>query len=234
VSLRQRVLSAAAHLLLIGTASVAAPAGAEPAIPLDRVSVRFSAPELGGARSPRFIYERVLAFEARIEALADPDRSNYDQQPYRQRHVRAALERHLAEELLSSFGVEPPPTADELRRQTDAAHAMLVQRVGGADRLRAAASAEGIDRRELLGILRRQARASLYLDRMVAPMLLPSDAELRNVHRSVPNPFAQAPFEQIAGGLRRWVVGRRLSEALSSFYENARGRLRITVLHPAS
>ena len=42
------------------------------AILLDRAVVRFTAPEIGGARNPQFIYERTLAFEARVEALSDP------------------------------------------------------------------------------------------------------------------------------------------------------------------
>ena len=52
-----------------------APSAHAQEVPLDRVVVRFIAPETGGMRSPRFIFERVLAFEARLEALADPDRA---------------------------------------------------------------------------------------------------------------------------------------------------------------
>ena len=80
-----------------------------------------------------------------------------------------------------------------------------------------AAAAEGIDSREVTSILRRQARASLYLDRMVAPMLTPSDAELRNIHRVVQTPFRDRPYEEIEPALRRWYVGRRLNAALASF-----------------
>ena len=47
--------------------------GAEPVL-VDRAVVRFEAPETGGARRPRFVFERELSFEARLEALADPDR----------------------------------------------------------------------------------------------------------------------------------------------------------------
>ena len=61
-------------------------------IAVDRAVVRFSAPETGGVRTPRFIFERTLAFQARVEALADPDRAQArDGRPYRERHVRAAL-----------------------------------------------------------------------------------------------------------------------------------------------
>jgi hypothetical protein len=196
---------------------------------LDRAVVRFIAPETGGARFPRFVFERVLAFEARLEALADPDRAQGGE-PYRERHVRAALERHIAETLLSSLRIEPEPSGAQMVRQTEAARAILMERVGGAAALKQAAVAEGVDDRELLSILRRQARASLYLDRMVTPMLRPSDAELKNVHASAPAPFRDRPFEEVSGALRRWYVARRLSTALGTFYQNARSRLEVTIL----
>lgn len=218
-------------LLLLGLAIVATagPARADRVL-VDRVAVRFSAPETGGARAPQFIYERTLAFESRIEALADPDRRATA--AYRERHVRAALERHIAETLLASLRIDPEPTAAELNRLTDAAELMLEQRVGGRRPLADAARAEGIDRGELLRLLRRQARASAYLDRMVAPMLAPSDAELRHAHRSGQTPYGALPYDQVAVALRRWYVGRRLAEALREFFQTARSRLEIVVLDP--
>jgi hypothetical protein len=198
---------------------------------VDRAVVRFVAPETGGMRFPRFVFERVLAFEARLEALADPDRQPGGES-YRERHVRSALERHVAETLLASLRIEPEPRPEELVRLTEAARLILVQRVGSALALNQAARAEGIDDRELLSILRRQARASLYLDRMVSPMLRPSDAELRNVHKSAPAPLRDQRFEQIAPLLRRWYISRRLAAALATFYQNARSRVEITILSP--
>jgi len=206
-----------------------APALAEPLI-LDRAVVRFAAPETGGVRSPRFVLERVLAFEARLEALSDPTLRGEPGTEYRERHVRAALERHIAETLLASLRIEPEPTAAELTRQARAARFVLIQRVGGPAALAEAARAEGIGEREILRILRRQARASLYLDRMVAPMLKPSDAELRSIHRTVRTPFHGRPFEEVEDALRRWYVARRLASALTAFYESARSRLEITLL----
>src|SRR6185295_2372109 len=109
--------------------------------------------------------------------LADPDRAAGA--PYRERHVAAALERHVAETLLANLRIEPEPTATEVHAQTEAARRLVEARAGGAPALAAAAHAEGLGERELLALFQRQARASLYLDRMVAPMLAPSDAELR-------------------------------------------------------
>ncbi len=198
-------------------------ARAEPLL-VDRTVVRFEAPELGGARSPRFVSARLLAFEARIEALADPDRTGA---AYRERHVSAALERHVAETLLASLRIEPEPTGDELRAQTEAARRLTEERAGGAEAVRAAAAAEGVGQRELVVLFQRQARASLYLDRMVAPMLSPSDAELRALFRNEKTPYRDAPFETVLPGLRRWYVSTRLQAALAAYYQNARSRLRI-------
>ena len=64
-------------------------------VALDRTAVRFDAPETGGTSHPQFIFERELAFEARIEALADSDRAER-RGAYLDRHVRSALESHIA------------------------------------------------------------------------------------------------------------------------------------------
>jgi hypothetical protein len=215
--------------LLVALALLGALAGSASAEPLlvDRTVVRFSAPELGGPRSPRFVSARMLALEARLEALADPDRAGA---AYRERHVSAALERHVAETLLANLRIEPEPSPAELSAQTDAARRLVEDRVGGAAPLEAAAHAEGIGQRELVGLFQRQARASLYLDRMVAPMLSPSDAELRALFRNEKTPFRDAPFETVLPGLRRWYVSTRLQAALAAYYQNARSRLRMVFL----
>lgn len=220
-----------AFTLVLALGCIARAARAEPLV-VDRVVVRFVAPETGGVRSPRFITQRLLAFEARLEALADPDRIPGDQRPYRDRHVRAALERHITETLLAASHIDPEPTDAELTRQTRAARLMLLARIGGEKALAAAARAEGIDNREVIGILRRRARASLYLDRMVTPMLKPSEAELRNIHRTVQTPFKNKPFSQVETALQRWYVSRRLAAALASYYQNARSRVDVTIVGP--
>lgn len=211
--------------LALGAAlGVGRPASAEP-VAVDRVAVRFTAPELGGARSPRFVFERVLAFEARLAALEAGERGGY-----RERHVSAALERHIAETLLAGLRIEPEVSADEITRQAALARKRVEERVGGAQALLAAARAEGVSERELLGLFRRQARASLYLDRMVAPMLEPSNAELGVLHRSGRTPFSGAPFELVLPGLRRYYVSNKLAEALQNYYQNARSRLDVVVV----
>src|SRR6185503_4332051 len=100
----------------------------------------------------------------------------------------------------------------------------------GAERLLDAARVEGVSERELLTLFRRQARASLYLDRMVAPMLAPSTAELRALHRSGRTPFSAAPFDTVLPGLKRWYVSTRLNDALQNYYQNARSRLEVVLI----
>ena len=202
---------------------------AEPVI-VDRAVVRFEAPETGGTRHPRFVFERELSFEARLEALADPDRAALGDAPYRDRHVTAALDRHIAETILGTLRIEPEPTPIELEHQSQLARRMLSDRAGGPSALEAAREAEGLSEREFRRLLLQKARASLYLDRMVTPMLEPSDAELRSLHKSTTNPFRDAPFDTIRPALLRWYVSRRLNAALASFFENARSRIDVTVL----
>jgi hypothetical protein len=213
-------------LVCLAGALVAPPVVAE-SFEVDRAVVRFTAPELGGSRTPRFIFARLLSFEARVEALADADRQGG---AFRERHVSAALERHVAETLLASLRIDPEPSSAALRAQAEAAARRTEERVGGRAQLLEAARIEGISERELVVVFQRQARASLYLDRMVAPMLAPSDAELRSLYRSERTPFRDAPFDTILPALRRWYVATRLQEALAGFYQNARARLEIVVL----
>ena len=204
------------------------PATAESVV-VDRTLVRFTAPELGGARRPSFVFERELAFEARLEALGDPDHTGVE--PFRDRHVTSALERHIAETLLSRLHIDPEPSAVQIAAQARAARAMLVERVGGVERLEAAARAEQISELEVQTLLRRRARASLYLDRMVAPMLRPTQSELRTLHASRQTPFSTAPYEDVEPRLRRWYAGQRLASAVSAYYQGARARLKVHFLH---
>ncbi|HTV20442.1 MAG TPA: hypothetical protein VMG12_17280 [Polyangiaceae bacterium] len=202
----------------------------EPSVAVDRAAIRFTAPETGGIDQPQFIFERELAFEARLEALSDGGYRVSDEEPYVDRHVRAALERHMAEVLLSRLEITPDPTPRELSARTRAAQQTLAQQVGGDAELERARLAEGIAPGELDRLLGRRARASLYLDRMVATMLTPSDTELRIVHRTTRTPFTGAPFETIAPMLQRWYVAQRLNVAVRAFYEGARSRLQVTEL----
>ena len=105
----------------------------------------------------------------------------------------------------------------------------LVEQVGGESALRDLLGAEGLDPNELGPLLVRRARASLYLDRMVATMLTPSDTELRIVHRTTRTPFSAQPYEVVAPLLARWYVAQRLNAAVRAFYEGARSRIKVSL-----
>lgn len=207
--------------------ALTSPARAETEI--DRAVARFYVRETGGVQSPRFIYQRELAFEARLESLSEGEPRPGDP-AYRPRHVRAAFDRHVTETVLESLGIDPAPTQAEIARRVDEARLALIERVHGIVPLHEAAQAEGIAETEILRILRRQALASLYLDRMVAPMLVPTESELEAVHRTQRTPFSGRPFEEVEPALRRWVVEGRLSAALSAYYDGLRTRLVVTTL----
>jgi hypothetical protein len=226
-----RAAALLAGLLFSGAGARAEEPPRSPAAPaamlLDRVVVRWSAPEMGGEKRPQFIFERELAFETRLETLTD-----IDPEPgmYPERYVRAALDRHIAESLLASLPVQPPVSPREIAARAEAARTILEQRVRGRDRLIAAASAEGISSDELDTLLRREAKASLYLDRMVAPMLEPSPVELRALHQSGATPFKNDEFERVQPALVRWYIGQKLSQAIETYYSNARSRVTLVMI----
>jgi hypothetical protein len=190
---------------------------------------RFTAPETGGVASPRFIFERELAFEARLEALTDSAFTPSAAAPYLDRHVRSALERHMAETLLESLEITPEPSPVDLQMRMRSARLALVEQVGGEGALRNLLGAEGLDPNELGPLLVRRARASLYLDRMVATMLTPSDTELRIIHRTTRTPVSAQPYEVVAPLLARWYVAQRLNAAVRAFYEGARSRIKVSL-----
>jgi len=206
------------------------PAGSQPLV-LDRVVVCWTSPDTGGPDKPQFIMARELAFEARIEALADGYR---EADGYADGHVRTALERHVTETMLASLPLYTNPTRqqrDEVVKETatyaEAARLMIEQRVGGHQRLVDAARAEGMVGDEIDALLRRQARASMYLDRMVAPMLKPTEAELRDLHQRGETPFTDRPFAdgEVRAQVQRWLVASRVAAALVRYYHGAQARL---------
>jgi hypothetical protein len=202
---------------------------------LDRAVVRFYAPETGGTAHPRFVDQRVLAFEARLESMAEkPDGIGDD---YQERHVRAALEHHVGEEMLASLahkliGGSPPnrrPSDDDLARIGRDLSDALFERLGGKAQVDGAAAAEQLDAEEIDAILRRQALAAWYLDRAVSPILQPTDEQLREVFRTSTHPYRGRPFDQVKTELARWFVMERVRAAETAFYQGARTRVVVIV-----
>jgi hypothetical protein len=231
---RWRFVVSLAGILLApqGLRAQALASSVETRVVVDRALVRFAAPEIGGGRSPRFIFARELAFEARLEALADAEFRPESERAYLARHLHAASERHIAETLLAALRVEPAVVERELEAQAEVARRILLDRIGGQEVLELAARSEGMSEGDVSTVFRRRARAGIYLDRMVAPMLAPTSSELRQVYSTENHPYRGVAYEQALPLLRRWVVGQRLRDAFDQYYQNARQRLTIVLLVP--
>jgi hypothetical protein len=230
---------------LLGTGIARADAPAPPSAPpvphvagavVDRVVVRFYALETGSSLRPRFVTERVLAFEARLEAEAEGKADGggalgvAGEGSYPERYVRAALEHHIAEELLASLQIQSGVEPAELPALAKAARVAIVERIGGEDALRAAADTEGIDAAEIDAILRRNARAAYYLDHEVSPILHPSEEQLREVFRTSAHPFKGKKYETVHDDLERWFVAERLRVAEASYLQTSRNRVKIVMV----
>ena len=80
----------------------------------------------------------------------------------------------------------------------------------------------------------RRARASWYLDKMVAPMLEPSTSDLIAAQRSGQTPYTKQSFQLAKKQLRDWFLATRLAEALDRYYRNVRSSVRVKLIMPTS
>ena len=217
----------AAH---VGLTARDAQADGEKPVVIDRVVAKWRLSEGGsGPTQERLIFARMLAFEARIEAMALGESS--EAKPV-DRHIRLALARHVTEELLESLPVDPEPSPAEVAQRADASREALEARIRGEENLKRAMAIERIAPDELGAILRRSSRASFYLERMVAPIVAPTELELRELHATGKTPFTGKPFEPNVAAIRRAVIAERLAAALDDFWQQARSRLVIKWLRP--
>jgi hypothetical protein len=192
------------------------------------VAVRFYAPETGGAVAPRFITERVLAFEARVATMTDEATRTGEED--RTRRVRSTLERHVVEEILATLNDSAKQTPGEDTRLARDVRADIEQRSGKENAIWIAAEEEGLGPEEVDAFFLRRARAAQYLDRSVTRFLRPSDEQLREVFRMGQHPFRDKPFEDVRGPLARWFVFERLVALESSFLQTARSRVTIVTV----
>jgi hypothetical protein len=239
VAVRRRAMNGRAGAVAIALALAFAPAASaapgDPLASLDATVARFWAPEIGGAARPHFIRERTLAFEARLGAMAERTEGNGE--GYEERHVRDALERHVAEDVLAALAekliAESPlglrPTQEDLARIEQDLAAVDDQELGGRSRVAAAAAAEELDLSALDAVLERQTMAAWYVDRAITPILQPSEEHLREVFRSSAHPFRGQAYEPIRAALKRWLVAERLRVAEGAFFQAARAHIIIIV-----
>ena len=169
----------------------------------------------------------MLAFEARLDALAE---QASESATHEDRFVRGALDRHIAEDMLSALAVQSGGTPQDLAALAAEERTGLVERVGGESALRAAMTAEGIDDSEVDALLRRRVRAAWYIDRALTPLLRPTDEQLREVFRTSAHPFKNRPFEEVRPALSRWFVEERLRAAETTFLQVARARVRVVIV----
>jgi hypothetical protein len=197
---------------------------------VDRVAVRFFSPETGGPTAPRFVTERILAFEGRLEAMTEERGGAADTSAPTQHHLEAALERHIVEEILA--------TLDESSHGADAADASLArearadaaERAGSESALYIAAEEEGLSAEEVDVVFTRRARAAAYVDRAMSRILHPQDDQLREVHRTTQSPFKNRPFDEVKLSLTRWFVFERLKALEATFLQTARSHVTIVVV----
>ncbi len=218
------IAAAAAVYALMSSADAAA----SDAVLVDATAVRFVASETGGPAHPRFISQRILALEARFEMMGQEGAG--PRAPIDERHVRAAVEHHVAQELLGNIPHELPPKRDEVLKVVADMRAALESRVGGAGALAAAAAYEGVDASEVDELVFREALAALYIDRQLTPILRPSEEQLREAYRTASHPFRNVPYEEARAGLLRWFVLERVRVAEASFLQAGRARVIITYI----
>ncbi|MFP6686015.1 MAG: hypothetical protein VB934_14955 [Polyangiaceae bacterium] len=219
-------------------------------LPIDRTAVRWHAPATGGVMQPQFVSARMLAFLARLEALIGG--APLAAPAYDSKHVRLALQRHITEVILANLPVDPEPKPKEIADYAEEARKVIERQIAGKQMtdakrrsegkgtrngrrlVAAAAVAEGIDAEDLDALLLRRARASWYLDKMVAPMLEPSTADLVAVQRSGQTPYTKMSFAKARSQLHDWFLATRLAIALDRYYRNVRSTVRVKLIMPST
>ncbi len=195
---------------------------------VDRAVVRFYSPETGGAERPRFVTARLLAFEARLVAMGEA--GGPVTVPIDERHVRAALDHHIAEELLANLPLQRQPTRTEVLGLIEDTRADFASRVGGTNALQSALAQEGVDTAELELLVLRRVRAAMYVDHALVSILHPSDDQLREVFRTAAHPYRGKVYEAVKSELLRWFTFERLRVTESTFLQQAKSRVKVTFL----
>jgi hypothetical protein len=195
---------------------------------VDGVAVRFTSPETGGATRPRFVMQRELSFEARLLACAEEGKLAEPQE----RHIRQAVEQHIAVEMLSRLPLDPEPDAAALGRVARILQTAVIDRVGGEKVVQDAGAVEGFESSEIDAMFIHEARAALYVERAITPVLYPSEETLRDVYRTTAHPYRGSKYEDVRDALDRWFAFERLRSAEAQFLQNARTRVKVAYTAP--
>lgn len=219
--------------LALTAACVLGPALASPARAevVDRTVARFSDPEATDTSGAvRFVMMRELVVEAWLVAY---ERAPTGTPVVDDKALRLALERHVIEAVLGAR-VLPAAVEARLGKATVDANVAQTVAVGGDERMRelrvqATGSPEG-GASELAAILRRRARAELYLEAAVAQPVEPNEIELRSAWVKAPGVYAKRPFDEVSGDVRAWLRTTRLRESAQAYYQAIRSKLRLEIV----
>lgn len=208
-------------------------AGSSRAAVLDRVVARFADPESSGEASGalRFVMMRELILEGWLVAY---EKSAPGDAPsgFDDKQLRAALERHVIEEVLSERLPSSTPQA-KVKKSVD--DARLALRLAVGDRVdeilgKASGGAPGGGSAELESILLRRARAETYLELAVAEPVDVTEGELRAAWAHPPKMLESTDFEKAVPALRVLVRAIRLREAAQAYYQAVRARLHLEII----
>jgi hypothetical protein len=83
---------------------------------------------------------------------------------------------------------------------------------------------------ELESILRRRARAEIYLELAISQPIEITEGELRAAFLKPPPSLAKKTFEEAAPSLRIHMRATRLREASQAYYQAVRGRLKLEIV----
>jgi hypothetical protein len=214
--------------VLVSALVTGAPCAAASMMVADRAVARFSDPEAADVTGAlRFVMMRELVIEAWLVAY---ERATTGSPSIDDKTLRLALERHVIEAVLSA---RPLPTAWEAKVEREAIDARNAEAlaVGGAPRftellVRATGSSEG-GAAELTTILRRRARAQLYLETAVGLGYEPNEGELHALHGKM---LPTEPFDVAAPILRAYLRMTKLREGAQAYHQAVRSKLRLEIV----
>ena len=230
--MRERVLAAMALSVALATPARAAPTVA------DRTVARFSDPEAASAAGQRFVMMRELILESWLVAF---ERSPTSNAPPDDKSVRIALERHVIEAVLGDRPLSAAFEAKVASRIVDVRHAAKLT-VGGEKRwsalVEAATGSHDGGAVELASILRRRARAELYLESAVGLSYEPTDGEIAAFHSTQSGAlFAKdrwnEPMNELAVAaprIRAYLRTLKLREGALAYQQAVRSKLRLEIV----
>lgn len=194
-------------------------------VPFDRVAVRYSAPETGGALTPRFLFDRQVAFLVRVEAILEDGALS---EGYIDRHLRTTVERHIAEQMLAALQVRSSEPAN-LPARVKIAREDWVRLVGAAA-FEESMRAEGISEGELTAMLQDRVRAMEYLDKEITSFTQPSEDDLYASFRASPHPYRNKKYDDARQEFLRWYELTRYRALSLDYLQGVKSRTTIVYL----